>query len=565
MNDSELLQRYAETGCEASFTELVKGYIDLVYSAALRQVGGDAHLAHDVTQSVFIDLARKGRAGLSSATVLTGWLYTSTRFAAAKMVRGEQRRHAREEQVTTMQELLRSDGPEPAWEQIRPILDEAMHELGERDRNAVLLRYFEGRQLSEVGGKLGLSEEAARKRVGRALEKLRQLLARRGVKSSTAAALAGVFASQAVTAAPAGLAINIAGTAVASATAGAGTTLTFIKLMAMTKLKLGIVSAVLVAGVVTPLVIQQRAQARLRENYAMLRQENEQLTGQVTPLAEENLRLSNLLARATAPQPGLQMNASNEILKLRGEVARLQRDARELARLKAGGAGAGNDGEIDAAAQGLATRATKVRQRLEEMPEKKIPELQFLAQNDWINAVSRLKQLETDTDYREAMSALRSAAKGKFGGMMQEALKKYAAANDGMLPTELAQLQPFLGAQADAAMLQRYELVAHGKLSDNSRDQILINEIAPPVDDEYDTHFDFRINGTSSHSVSKTENAVESAAVAYAAANNGLLPRQVEQLAPYLNGSVDRNLVQEMLNKIPPHVTTLEQLNAGHR
>src|SRR3954465_15080378 len=150
MNDSELLQRYAETGCEASFTELVKGYIDLVYSAALRQVGGDAHLAHDVTQSVFIDLARKARSGLSPSIVLTGWLYPSTRFAAAKMVRGEQRRHAREEQATTMQELLRSDGPEPVWEQIRPILDEAMHELGERDRNAVLLRYFEGRQLSEV-------------------------------------------------------------------------------------------------------------------------------------------------------------------------------------------------------------------------------------------------------------------------------------------------------------------------------------------------------------------------------------------------------------------------------
>ena len=360
----------------SSFTELVKGYIELVYSAALRQVGGDAHLAHDVTQSVFIDLARKARTGLSPATVLTGWLYTSTRFAAAKMVRGEQTAACTRKQATTMQELLRSDGPEPAWEQIRPILDEAMHELGERDRNAVLLRYFEGRQLSEVGGKLGLGEEAAelsRARPG-------EIASVAGTQRSQVEyrGSAGRCVCQVVTAAPAGLAINIAGTAVASATAGAGTTLTFIKLMAMTKLKIGMVSAVLLAGVVTPLVIQQRVQARLRENYAMLRQENEQLSGQVTPLAAENLRLSNLLARATAPQPGLQMNASNEILKLRGEVARLQRDARELARLKAGGAGAGNDGEIDAVAQGLATRATKVRQRLEEMPEKKIPELQFL-------------------------------------------------------------------------------------------------------------------------------------------------------------------------------------------
>src|SRR2546422_9691326 len=153
-HDAQLLRRYAEAGSESAFTELVKRHIDLVYSAALRQVGGDAHLAQDVTQSVFVDLARKASSDLSARTVLTGWLYTSTRFAAAKMVRTEQRRQAREQEANTMQELLRDEAPEPCWEQIRPVLDDAMHELGERDRNAVLLRYFEGRQLIEVGTKL---------------------------------------------------------------------------------------------------------------------------------------------------------------------------------------------------------------------------------------------------------------------------------------------------------------------------------------------------------------------------------------------------------------------------
>src|SRR5437773_962062 len=239
MNDSELLRRYAENGCETAFTELVQRHLDLVYSAAMRQVGGDMHLAQDVAQTVFVDLARKA-ATISAHSVLTCWLYTSTRFAATKVVRAEQRRRAREQEAYTMQELTNMPAPEPQWEQLRPLLDEAMHELKDRDRNAVLLRYFEGRQLAEVGTKLGLSEDAARMRVGRALEKLRGLLAKRGAVS-TATALAALLSSQTVTAAPAGLAVNIAGTALASAASGAGTTLTILKLITMTKLKVGII------------------------------------------------------------------------------------------------------------------------------------------------------------------------------------------------------------------------------------------------------------------------------------------------------------------------------------
>src|SRR5947207_2000438 len=163
MNDSELLQRYSESRCEAAFTELVQRYMDLVYSAALRQVGGDTQLAQDVAQGVFIDLARKA-ASLSSRTVLTGWLYTSTRFAAAKVVRTEQRRHAREQEAYSMQD--QQSESEPQWEQVQPVIDAAMHELNEGDRNAVLLRYFEGRALADVGAKLGLSEDAARMSVG---------------------------------------------------------------------------------------------------------------------------------------------------------------------------------------------------------------------------------------------------------------------------------------------------------------------------------------------------------------------------------------------------------------
>src|SRR5262249_1486828 len=152
------------------------------------------------------------------------------------------------------------------------------------------------RQLGDVGAKLGVSEEAARKRVDRALDKLRGLLARRGV-TSTSAALVVVLGAHTVAAAPAGLAVNIAGAAIASTAASTGTTLTILKFMAMSKLKIGLVGAVVVAGVATPLVIQNHSQAKLRAQNQELRQQNAQLSEQMTPLAAENVRLSNLIAR----------------------------------------------------------------------------------------------------------------------------------------------------------------------------------------------------------------------------------------------------------------------------
>src|SRR5437762_7752980 len=180
IDDAQLLRRYAEAGSEAAFSEIVSRHIDLVYSAALRQVNGDAHLAQDVAQTVFADLARKA-ASLAHRPILTGWLYTSAHFAAAKAVRTERRRHTREEEAQLMNPLLCDPAPDLDWEKLRPVLDAAMLELNETDREAVLLRYFDNRPHAEIAGRLGLSENAARMRVDRALEKLRTLLARRGL------------------------------------------------------------------------------------------------------------------------------------------------------------------------------------------------------------------------------------------------------------------------------------------------------------------------------------------------------------------------------------------------
>ena len=256
IEDAELLRRYAEERSEDAFAELVRRHLNLVYSAAFRQVGGDLDKVRDIAQSVFTDLARKA-AALSRRRVLSGWLYTSACFAAAKVMRGERRRQAREQEALAMNDLLSPGEPAPDWSQLRPVLDDAMHELNEADREAVLLRYFESRQLAEVGSRLGLSENTARMRLERALDKLRLLLAKRGV-TSTATALATLLVSQSVTAAPAGMAASVAGASLAGVATGGATALTLTKIMTMTKLKISLISAAIIAGIATTTFVVYR-------------------------------------------------------------------------------------------------------------------------------------------------------------------------------------------------------------------------------------------------------------------------------------------------------------------
>lgn len=211
LEDPDLLRRYVTDRSQDAFAEIVRRRVDLVYSVALRQVGGDAHLAQDVTQKVFADLARKAP-GLVERPAISGWLYRSAQFAASDLVRSERRRKAREQQTFAMQEITTPE-PTPDWERLRPLLDTAMGELNDADRDAVALRFFEGRPFADIGRALQLTEEAARKRVERALDKLAAALSRHGV-TSTSAALGVALAGQAA-AAPAGLAATVAGSIVA--------------------------------------------------------------------------------------------------------------------------------------------------------------------------------------------------------------------------------------------------------------------------------------------------------------------------------------------------------------
>ncbi len=252
-DDAELLRRYTEENSEAAFAELVRRHLGLVYHAALRQCGGDIHRAQDVSQMVFVDLARKA-ATLTRRPVLAGWLYTSTRYAAVQTMRAVRRRQAREQEVHIMNELLSDSAPSIDWERLRPVIDDTLFALNEPDREAVLLRFFGGHTFAEVGAELGVTEDAARVRVSRAVEKMQALLARRGV-TSTSTALGLALANHAGAAAPAGLSSVVAGAALAAASKG-GMVAAF-TFLGMPKVRVGILAVALGVGA-TAVVMQWR-------------------------------------------------------------------------------------------------------------------------------------------------------------------------------------------------------------------------------------------------------------------------------------------------------------------
>ena len=327
-SDGDLLRRYAEAGSEDAFAELVRRHLDLVYSAALRQVNGDVHLAQDVAQTVFSDLARKA-ASVSSRQALTGWLYTSTHFAANKAVRTEQRRRTHEQEADSMRELLLDSGPELDWTRLRPALDAVMHELNEADREAILLRFFENRRLAEIGERFGLSEDAARKRVDRALDKLREHFTQRGI-TATAAALSVVIAANAVQAAPVGLTAVISAAAVVSGTAvSTSTAIAATKTIAMTTLQKTLVT-VTVAVLAGTGIYEALQTAQLREQNQTLQQsqapladQNQQLRREREQLQRERDDATNRLAALTDELATVKKNPT-EVLKLRGEVGALR-------------------------------------------------------------------------------------------------------------------------------------------------------------------------------------------------------------------------------------------------
>ena len=245
-NDMELVRGYARQNSEAAFAELVRRRINLVYSVAMRFTGNPGD-AEDVTQAVFILLARKA-AGLSNRTVLTGWLYETTRLTAAGFLRGQKRRRIWEQEAY-MESNLNAPDSGHLWRQLAPHLEAAMSRLGEHDRTLLALRFYENKTGAEAAALLGIREAAAHKRTARALEKLRSFFAKRGV-DSTSAAIAENISANSIQVAPVALAKTVTAAAIAKGATASISTLTLIKgalkIMAWTKAKTAIVAGAVV-------------------------------------------------------------------------------------------------------------------------------------------------------------------------------------------------------------------------------------------------------------------------------------------------------------------------------
>jgi len=246
-DDMTLLREYARRNSEEAFAALVSRHVNLVYSVALRDVR-DPQLAEEITQVVFIVLARKA-ASLGANVILSGWLCRTARYAGANALKMQRRRQQREQEAYMQSTMNQSESEAEAWIQIAPLLGGAMEQLGQKDHDAVVLRFFEGKSFQEIGTAFGASENAAKKRVAYALEKLRKYFSKRGVVLPAAVIIAALSANS-VHAAPAVLAKAATAVAIAKGAAATGSTLTLIKgalkLMAWTKAKLAIFTGVAV-------------------------------------------------------------------------------------------------------------------------------------------------------------------------------------------------------------------------------------------------------------------------------------------------------------------------------
>jgi len=450
--DQQLLRDYLQNRSETAFAELVRRHVDFVYSAALRLVG-NPQSAEDVTQAVFVALAQNA-ARLADHPVLSGWLHCTTRNLAANTIRANVRRTAREQEAAAMNELLAAGSNAP-WESLAPHLDAALGELAEVDRDALLLRYFERKSAREMAQILGTSEEAAQKRVTRAVERVREFFSKRGVTIG-AAGLVVAISANAIQAAPVGLAATIsasailAGTVVHTSTAIAAT-----KVIAMTTAQKTLFGLVVAAAVTTPLLTHLHAESRLHEQESVLRRGAETLAR----LQTDNNRLSHPAAASdNSAATSRQSNQFSEVLKLRGEITGLQSAVQELANSKTNGP-LSREEKLASLRQLYADRVQWLKDLFAANPSQAVPELKYLSEDKWREEVE-YDHHNIDPDNAYLLSGTRGMAQIDFAeSTLGPALRKFLKQNQGQFPTDLSQLEPYFATPVDAATLEDWTIL----------------------------------------------------------------------------------------------------------
>ncbi len=523
-DNRSLLREFTERHSQDAFVTLIRRQVNLVYSTALRVVRSRP-LAEDVAQSVFTDLARDA-GKLKPDTVLTAWLYRVAYRTAVDVVRRQSRRQRREQQAVEIAAMNSSDvsrrNPmEADWTNIEPLLDEAMQNLDETDRAAVLLRYFENQSLREVGEKLGVSDDAAQKRVSRAVERLREFFAKRGVAIGTGG-LAVAITGHAVQAAPVGLAATIAAGATVPLATG-----TLVKAVAMTTMQKAVITAAVLAAT-GAIVYQARRISVLQDETQRVGQPPVGLVLQNQQLLRERNEAQREL-KAAQEQLGQSSRDAADVASLQNEVTRL---SNELAQVRAATAGT-EDGASATAAKTWLSNVERFKQALDQSPENKIPELQFLTDPDWLDAARG--KLETENDFRRAFAGLRNAAQSKFAGMAGAALAKYLKASNGQFPTALSQLQPYFKSPVDAAILDRYEIVPAEDVPSLGLGGDWVITQKAVIDEDYDLRVGIGPRGYGNATYRQSPMPVLiPVRAAFLRANNGQEVTDPSQLLPYV-------------------------------
>ncbi|HEY1109188.1 MAG TPA: sigma-70 family RNA polymerase sigma factor [Opitutaceae bacterium] len=507
-SDPELLRRYLAGGpaAQEAFATLVARHLDLVYSVALRTVRSP-QLAEEVAQSAFVDLARRARS-LSPGTPLVAWLHVVSRRTAIDTVRHDARRRARETAAAHLQDAPAMPAP-PDWSAIEPLLDEAVESLPPADRAAILLRFFENKSLREIGAALGATDDAAQKRVTRALDRLRAFFLKRGLALSSTS-LATTLSAHGLVSAPAALGPAISHAALQLAPAAVSGT----GILAMTALqKIGLTSLALLTVVAVyegaSLYSAQRqldlARAEAASAAADLRRlRATQASARPAPAAAAPLTI-------TAVDPA-DANLEEQIKVWFAQIDRLKSFQKERARLD-------------------------------------IPEFALLKEEDWIQ-VAIEAPLTKDTDLRRASGKLRDRAISAVHSRLSRALSDYTRANGDHLPASVAELTPLISPPLEPEVLAGYDILHQGKASDlsaNDKRRLILRREFPDI--EYDTYSWAGINTHGNNGNALTY--VASQAQTALKRSQPDAPVNAVQLQPYLKFPVDVVTLQRFLDDRP--------------
>lgn len=532
ISDIELLRRYCDSQDEDAFSELVSRHVDLVYSAAIRQVQSP-QLAEEICQTAFTSLIKAAKT-LNSDTIVSAWLYGVARRRSIDIIRSESRRRNRERIAIDLQQMQTND---PPWKAIEPYLDEAMASLNEQDRSAVILKYFENKKLTEVGRLIGISEDAAQKRVSRATQQLAKFFNKRGIAIHSAT-LISLISQQAVSAAPLGLALSVSNLALTSVSVGSiGSTISHT--LAMTTFQKTFVTATVTIGIGTGLFGTFRASQLEKEMSALKISNSQTMETLKTNLAEQQGRLKSAHAEISRLK-----NDLKDIHRLRANVTKYRRKANDLSKRQEKQVISGS------IAQELVDRVATLKSKFEDSPEAWIPEMDLLSEEDWMQAARNA--IDTAPKLRRTMSELRGYADSKAAAQISHAVKQFTKNTSEIFPSSMSELAPYLEIDLEQNWTDRWEVTLDKNVKSLTFGHDYLITQKGPVDDIFDTQVAIGPGGFGSADFysSTVFPVLEPVFEAYAKDHNGNFADEIESYFQYAQTNEQREALEKQRIKL---------------